>query len=151
MSLAASLIYWVIVTIWAAVLLIVAAAFFKNPRAFGTIRLLLIVVAVDTLRNLVENVYFGTYFGAQYGLFPSSVGEVLGNPALLIIPKLINIVAACAVLWLLLLRWLPMAARERSKAEADLQDKANALAQETEENRRLITSMVFRPERLPIS
>jgi len=65
------------------------------------------VVTVDTLRNIIENVYFGTYFGAQYGLFSSNIAEVLGNPALLIMPKLMNIVAACAVLWLLLLRWLP--------------------------------------------
>ena len=84
------------------------------------------MVTVDTLRNIIENVYFGTYFGAHYGLFSSNIAEVLGNPALLIMPKLMNIVAACAVLWLLLLRWLPMAARERSKAEAELQDKANA-------------------------
>src|SRR3954454_22760799 len=124
MSLAASLIYWVIVSIWAAVLLIVAAGFVRNPRPFGTTRLLLIVVGVDTLRNIIENVYFGTYFGAQYGLFSPGIAAILGNPGLLIIPKLINIVAACAVLWLLLLRWLPMAARERSKADADLQDNS---------------------------
>ena len=37
----------------------------RNPRVFGTTRLLLAVVAIDTIRNIVENIYFGVYFGGQ--------------------------------------------------------------------------------------
>ena len=108
MNLAAALIYWVIVSLWLAVLGTVAVAYVRNPRTFGATRLLLAVVAIDTLRNVVENLYFGLYFGAQYGLFPGAIVGVLGNPNLLIIPKLINVAAACAVLGLLLL-WVMMA------------------------------------------
>ena len=106
MSLAAALIYWVIIALWLAVLGTVCVAYARNPRAFGTTRLLLAVVAIDTLRNVIENLYFGFYFGAQYGLFPGAIVGVLGNPNLLIIPKLINVAAACVVLGLLLMRWL---------------------------------------------
>jgi len=81
----------------------VTIAYIRNPRTFGATRLLLLVVAIDTIRNIVENLYFGLYFGAQYGLFPGAIIGVLGNPNLLIIPKLLNVAAACVVLGLLLL------------------------------------------------
>jgi hypothetical protein len=69
MSLAAALIYWVIIALWLAVLATVGIAFVRNPRTFGAIRLLLSVLTIDTFRNIAENLYFGLYFGGQYGLF----------------------------------------------------------------------------------
>jgi len=137
MSLAAALIYWVIVALWLAVLATVAVSYVRNPRAFGAMRLLLAVLAIDTTRNIIENLYFGLYFGAQYGLFPGAIVGVLGHPRLLIIPKLINVGAACVVLGLLLLRWLPAASRERADADERMRQKSDALVQETEERRRL--------------
>jgi diguanylate cyclase (GGDEF)-like protein len=107
MQLLAASVYWVIVALWATVLGTIAVFYLRNPHAFGTARLLLSVLAIDTVRNLVENVYFGVYFGSLYGLFPSALGPILGAPHLIIIPKLLNIVAGTVVLGLLLLRWLP--------------------------------------------
>ena len=130
MNLAAALVYWVIVALWLAVLATVATAYLRNPRTFGSVRFLLVVVAIDTARNIIENLYFGLYFGAQYGIFPGAIVGVLGNPNYLIIPKLINIAAACVVLWLLILRWVPSAVEERTLAD-------EALKQEAEERRRL--------------
>src|SRR5665213_536878 len=137
MTLVASLIYWAIVALWLAVLATVVASYLRNPRAFGGTRLLLAVLAIDTIRNIVENVYFGLYFGAQYGLFPGAIVGVLGSPQLLIIPKVSNVGAACVVLGLLLRRWLPMALRERADADNEMHQAAGALKQETEERRRL--------------
>ncbi|HLH48439.1 MAG TPA: GGDEF domain-containing protein [Roseiarcus sp.] len=117
MSAAAAYIYWVVFGVWLVVLATVAYFFVKNPRAYGTTRLLLAVLGIDTFRNLVESGYFGVYFGGQYGIFPHSVVEILGQPALLIVPKLLNIVSGCVVLSLLLWRWLPLAVKERSVAD----------------------------------
>ena len=88
MSVAAALIYWVIVAVWLIVLATIAVFYVRNPRTFGTTRLLLAVIGIDTIRNIVENVYFGLYFGGQYGLFSSEISKLLGNPYLLIVPKL---------------------------------------------------------------
>jgi diguanylate cyclase (GGDEF)-like protein/PAS domain S-box-containing protein len=137
MTLAAALIFWGIVSLWLAVLATVAVAYVRNPQTFGTVRLLLAVVAIDALRNIIENIYFGTYFGAQYGVFPGAIIGVLATPYLLIIPKLMNVVAACLVLGLLLMRWLPAAVQERSKADIDMRQASVALKQEAEERRRL--------------
>lgn len=137
MSLAAALIYWIIIALWVAVFATVCTAFLRNPQTFGTTRLLLSVIVIDTVRNLIENLYFGLYFGSQYGLFPASILAILGNPFYLILPKVMNIVAASAVLGLLVFRWLPNASRERAEADADIQVKTQELNHETEERRRL--------------
>jgi predicted Rdx family selenoprotein len=87
MSIAAALIYWVIVAVWLVVLTTIVVFYIRNPRTFGTTRLLLAVIGIDTIRNIIENVYFGLYFGGQYGLFSSEISKFLGNPYLLIVPK----------------------------------------------------------------
>jgi diguanylate cyclase (GGDEF)-like protein/PAS domain S-box-containing protein len=137
MTLAAALIYWLIISLWLAVLVAVAGAYIRNPRTFGAVRLLLAVLVIDTIRNIAENLYFGLYFGGQYGLFPASIVGVLGNPSLLIIPKIVNVIAACAVLVLIVFRWLPLASRERRQAEAEVKQATEALSKESEERRRL--------------
>jgi diguanylate cyclase (GGDEF)-like protein/PAS domain S-box-containing protein len=137
MSLAAALIYWAIIALWLAVLIPVCVAFARNPRTFGAVRLLLSVIVIDTVRNIIENLYFGLYFGGQYGLFPASIVGVLGNPTYLILPKVMNVVAACAVFGIVVLRWLPLASKERADADADMHETTQALNQEAEERRRL--------------
>jgi diguanylate cyclase (GGDEF)-like protein len=117
MQLVAALIYWVIVALWLGVLGTVLVYYGRNPRIFGTVRLLLLVVALDTCRNIVENTYFGLFFGSQYGIFPASIASVLSHPALLIIPKLTNVAAGLFVIGVLLMRWLPTAVRERGNSE----------------------------------
>ncbi len=137
MKLAAALIYWAIVALWLAVLTTVVVSYLRNPRTFGATRLLLFVVGIDTTRNIVENLYFGVYFGAQYGFFPGAIGAVLGNPTLLIIPKVLNVGAACLVLGLLLRRWLPAALQERMKSEEAIRRASDALRHEVEERQTL--------------
>jgi len=137
MNLAAALIYWVIIAAWLAVLATLALAFVRNPRTFGTTRLLLAVILVDTTRNVIENCYFGLYFGAKYGLFTTHLLDLLGNPALLVAPKLLNVASACLVLGLLVFRWLPAASRERIAADTRLRAQSEALEREAQERRRL--------------
>ena len=116
MQLIAALIYWVIVVLWLGVLGTVLFYYARNPLIFGTARLLLLVIALDTCRNIIENTYFGLLFGSQYGLFPKSIAGFLENPFLLIIPKLANVAAGCFVIVVLLMRWLPSAISERRKS-----------------------------------
>jgi diguanylate cyclase (GGDEF)-like protein len=117
MSFLAATIYWLIVPLWMTILTTIVFWYMRDPKAFGTTRLLLWVLAIDAVRNIVENTYFGLFFGSQYGLLPSGVGAVLGNPSLLILPKLANVLAGGMVLTLLLLRWLPAAVSERTRSE----------------------------------
>lgn len=137
MTLVTALTYWIIVALWLVALATVTVSYLRDPRRFRAMRLLLIVIGIDIVRNLVENSYFGLFFGAQYGLFPARLGEVLGNPNLLILPKLINIAAACAALVLLLHRWLPTTLKEQAELNKSLRQASDALRQEAEERRLL--------------
>jgi diguanylate cyclase (GGDEF)-like protein len=112
-----ALTYWAVVIVWLCVLAITIVLYRRNRHALGTARLLLVVVAIDTIRNVIENSYFGAYFGGKYGLLPEGVTVILGNPYLLILPKIANIIAGGIVLGVLLLRWLPHAIEERTNAE----------------------------------
>lgn len=137
MKLVTALTYWLIVALWAGVLTTLAISYLREARQLGAMRLLLAVLAIDILRNIIENTYFGFFFGAQYGLFPASLVGTLGNPALLIMPKIINAIAAVAVLALLLRRWLPAAVKEKNEASEALRRASDALRQEAEDRRRL--------------
>ena len=80
MTYVATYIYWVIVALWVTVLFSVVYYYLRNPRAFGTTRLLLSVIDIDTVRNIAENIYFGTYFGSKYGVLPAEWASTLGSP-----------------------------------------------------------------------
>jgi diguanylate cyclase (GGDEF)-like protein len=113
------MIYWVIVAIWLAVLGTVVWYYRRNPKIFGTARLLLAIIAIDTLRNIIENIYFGVYFDSRLGLFNPSLVGLLGQPLLLIMPKVLNVVSGLLVLSILLMRWLPEAIGERRRVQED--------------------------------
>ena len=142
MNLAAALTYWVIVALWLAVLGTLCVAYARNPKTFGAMRLLLAVLLIDTARNLAENLYFGLYWGGQYGVFPASVTGVLGDPLYLMSMKFMTVAAAAVVLFVLSMYWLPMAIREWNTAEAEIQSKDRALSLESEERRRLFETSI---------
>ena len=122
MNLFAALIYWVIVAVWLTTLGTISYFYVRNPRAYGTTRLLLAVLAVDATRNILENIYFGLYFGSQYGILPPELAHTLGQPFLLVLPKILNVISGCIVIGGLLLRWLRLAVRERGRTEQHSQD-----------------------------
>jgi len=107
----------VIVGIWTAIFA-AAAAFYALNRGYSrTTRLLLAILALVALLNVVENIYFGCYFGAKVGVLAAAIGDYLGNPSRLIVPKLCNITAGAIVLGLLVLRWRPAVIEERTEAD----------------------------------
>lgn len=128
MNLAAALQYWVIVALWTVVLGTVAFMYARNQKHYGT-RLLLIVILIDTVRNVVENIYFGVYWGGQFGLFSSAIISPLNNSTYVLFVKSLSIVAGALVLGVLLLRWLPASMREHDEANARMTaaDKQTAL------------------------
>jgi diguanylate cyclase (GGDEF)-like protein len=119
MNMTAAAVYWVIVAIWLTIVCTALAFYFANRATFRTTKLLLLVMAFDGFRNVIENTYFGLYFGSKFGFFSPAINHTLGKPELIILPKFANIAAGCVVLVLLLWKWLPAAIREHSRSESD--------------------------------
>ncbi|MFG1359257.1 putative bifunctional diguanylate cyclase/phosphodiesterase [Xanthobacter pseudotagetidis] len=137
------MIYWVIVALWLAVLCAVARAAARGKSGvYGTTWLLLAVLAIDVVRNIAENFYFGLLWGSRYGVFPEAVETALARPELLILPKILNVLAAILVLVILLWRWLPLAATERSEALRTMSAQSAQIRREAEEQRLLFETSV---------
>lgn len=110
--------YIIIIGLWTTVLWIIAVSYRRIPPNSGALHLLLAVMAIDATRNIIENVYFGLYFGGQFGFIGNWAVDALGKPAAIFIPKIINVIAACIVISLLLRRWLPETLKERNIDQA---------------------------------
>lgn len=118
----AALIYWPIVAAWTAIA-VLTCAILVHPNTKGSgLRILLIFIFIDSVRNILENVYFGLLWGGRYGLLRSDVADRLSSPELLILPKILNIVAAAGILALLALRYFPQLIQDRKRVESDLLD-----------------------------
>lgn len=91
-------------------------------------RVLIAILSIDAFRTLFENVYFGAYFNSLFGLLPGAVKDLLGTPALIFLPKFVNIVAASLVLLLLIRRWLPAIDSEQRARRATEQSYQGVIA-----------------------
>jgi diguanylate cyclase (GGDEF)-like protein/PAS domain S-box-containing protein len=136
-NLATVTIHCVVIALWLVVLIAVLVAYYKNDGRAGATKLLIIVVAIDTIRNIIENSYFSVYFGSKFGFISHEFSATMDIYSLIIIPKLLNVLAAVAVIVMLVRRGLPKILRERSEAVLEVREKSIALAQELEEQRSL--------------
>lgn len=130
--------YWVIVALWLAILGVFLGRLRRTHRLDQAFRVLIIVLAIDAFRTVFENLYFGIYFNSQYGFFPGSFQQLLGHPALLMLPKLANVAAGVIVLTLLVQRWLPAAEHEREKMLRTLHDSQDETARLKDRYRHLV-------------
>ena len=119
--------YWLLTALWLVILVLYIAKLRHSQSAEKTVTVLLVILAIDAFRTVFESAYFGLYFNSLYGLLPKVFHEVLSQPGLLVIPKILNIIAALLVLFLLIRHWVPRQIREREEWIESLKDaKAHA-------------------------
>ncbi|NQU59421.1 MAG: PAS domain-containing sensor histidine kinase [Rhodospirillales bacterium] len=123
--------YWILTILWLVILGLYLGKLRQSKAVGGTVAVLLTILAIDAFRTLFESAYFGLYFNSLYGFLPKGIHEVLLQPELISIPKLINIGAGLLVLFLLIRRWLPRELREREDWILNL-EKAKHVAEEKE-------------------
>lgn len=106
--------YWILTVLWLVILLLYLGKLRQSMAVGGTVAVLLTILAIDAFRTVFESAYFGLYFNSLYGILPKGIYDVLSRPALVSIPKLINVGAGLIVLFLLIRRWVPREIRERA-------------------------------------
>ncbi|MBF0186836.1 MAG: PAS domain S-box protein [Magnetococcales bacterium] len=104
--------YWLLTALWLVIIFLYYRAAQRREQISDAMRILLGVLLIDGIRTLIESFYFGTWYTARVGLLPESWHTFLVQPHLVIIPKLINLIAAVLVLVILLRRWLPQLIQE---------------------------------------
>ncbi|NLI00636.1 MAG: HAMP domain-containing histidine kinase [Chthonomonadales bacterium] len=117
--------YWVLILCW----LLILVFYWREHRRLRTLEsivgTMLVVVFLDGARTLLENVYFGTVYTARAGILPSDIYELLSDPQLVIVPKLINLASATVIIMVLVRQWFPAMRDEldRQRQTAELYEQ----------------------------
>lgn len=96
-----------IVLLWTLILIVFLRKYRIATRLDTTLRVLAAILAIEACRTLFENLYFGAYFNSLFGILPGAVKDLPDHPALAFLPKFIDIIAACFVLFMLIRKWFP--------------------------------------------
>ena len=124
--------YWVLTGLWLVILWLYLSNLKKTKNAGKTVNVLLIILSIDAFRTLFESAYFGLYFNSLFGILPKDIYNTLSQPALLIIPKVLNVFAGLLVLFLLIRHWMPRDLHEREQSIENLKD-AKEIAENKQE------------------
>ncbi|MDH3972937.1 MAG: ATP-binding protein [Deltaproteobacteria bacterium] len=113
--------YWSLVILWGMVLLLYLRAIRDWRHRSTAMRFLLWVLFIDAIRTIFESLYFGGWYTARVGLFPEYIYEFLVQPQYVFIPKMVNVIAAVIIVFLLLRKWLPQLGEELETQKSEIE------------------------------
>jgi signal transduction histidine kinase len=142
-------IYWALILCWGAILYFYIREYRWLRRLSPLVATLVLVIIVDAARTLVESVYFGAWYTARTSVIPYSLYTTLQQPQWVLIPKLLNLVAALLIIAVMVRRWFRDAAEEMTRHE-DLKC-AHAELTELEALRDDLVHMVVHDMRSPLT
>ena len=120
--------YWLLIVLWAYILFSYIKRFRLQRGENQLLITLIIVLTIDAFRTLFESIYFGAWYTSLAGLMPIAIHDFLVRPEMVIIPKLVNGIAASAVIIILLRRWFPAEENERNQQEKHMREMAETIA-----------------------
>jgi PAS domain S-box-containing protein len=133
--------YWLLIALWSFILFFYLKRLRIEKSKGGLIFTLLVILAIDAFRTLFESFYFGTWYTSMAGLLPKEVQTFLSRPELVIIPKLINVIAAVFIISIILRRWIPQEKHEKEQLELLVKKRTIEL---TQANKQLQTEITER-------
>jgi len=108
-------IYWALVVCWSAILVFYVREYRRLRQLNPLIATLIVVIFIDGARTLAESGYFGTWYTAKTGLIPYSIFTLLTEPRFVILPKILNLVAALIIIAFVVRRWFGDVAQETQR------------------------------------
>ena len=115
--------YWILIVLW----LFIVGFYIKRLRSSSLkgqlISVLITILAIDAFGTLFESIYFGAWYTALAGFLPKYVHTFLIRPEMVFIPKVINIIAAIVVIFILIFKWLPREEQEKGRLRQIIQEK----------------------------
>ncbi|NOY90191.1 MAG: PAS domain S-box protein [Deltaproteobacteria bacterium] len=110
---------WLLILLWSGILFF----YIRKMRSIGTRSLFLtlfVILGIDAFRALLESAYFGIWHTSAAGILPEYVKDILAHPYMVVAPAIVNLLAAVAVIFLLLRRWIPQAEKEEQQSRYEL-------------------------------
>jgi signal transduction histidine kinase len=120
--------YWILILMWSGILTFYIFRLGKPKVSSPLFRTLIYILAIDAFRTLFESLYFGAWYTSLAGFISITVHDTLVRPELILVPKVLNIVAAAFVIGILIRWWLPHeeVELERHQEEIDRLEKHGA-------------------------
>lgn len=119
-KIATPLSYLLLVVLWLSIL-VLYVRIRQHHQTSMAMKVLLGVLALDALRTLFESLYFGVFRSAQAGFIPTEIATLLGQPTMVFVPKMVNVLVAILVLFLLLRRWVPLLVKEQYEQKQQIE------------------------------
>lgn len=107
--------YWILIALWLFIFLFYINRILKRNLKSQLFFTLLTILAIDAFRTLFESIYFGAWYTSLVGFIPKSIHDFLVRPENVFIPKILNVIAAFLIIFIVLRRWLPEEEAEREK------------------------------------
>lgn len=141
--------YWSLVLCWCAILAFYIKEYAWIRKTNRLVATLIIVIFIDGARTLFESVYFGTWYTARCELLPYAWKDILEQPQYVLIPKVLNLVAALVIISVLVRRWFRDTAQEVQR-QKELTEAHEEL-QRLERLRDDLVHMIVHDMRTPIA
>jgi hypothetical protein len=136
--------YWLLILLWSWIFIFYLRRIRQRRLESRFFTTLLIILAIDAFRTLFESIYFGAWYTSLVGFLPASVHAVLVRPEYVIIPKVLNVVAAILIILIVFRRWFPQEQeehdRQRSHVRA-LEKEIRERKKAEQEKEKLITEL----------
>lgn len=126
-------IYWILILLWTFIFLFYLKSRRKRSSTDKLTIILFTILAIDSLRTLIESLFFGAWYTALAGMIPSAIHEFLVRPEIVFIPKFLNLVVAIIIISILLYRWIPQEASEKKHFQDLLEERTAELERSNRE------------------
>lgn len=107
--------YWLLIIMWSFILYFYLKRIIKRKVENKLADILIVILAIDAFRTLFESTYFGLWYTSLAGMISRSIQQFLVQPQYVIIPKMLNVLAAFLIILLLIKKWLPEEDRQKVK------------------------------------
>ena len=95
-------IYWLLIVAWLSILTFFLRRIFSKKYSSNSLKTLIIILAITAFSILSESIYFGAWYTSAVGFLPNGIHVFLVSPENVILPKIINLITAVLVIFILI-------------------------------------------------
>ncbi|MGL1891678.1 MAG: PAS domain S-box protein [Spirochaetaceae bacterium] len=95
------------ITSWSIIFILYIKRIIKKTISDRLVFILVIILSLDAFRSLFESSYFGIWFTSLSGIINIKYYNLLSQPELVFIPKILNLIVAILTIFIIIRKWIP--------------------------------------------